>query len=138
MKISHVARLTGASTKAIRHYEAIGLLSNIQRDGTYRVYQSKDVNLIRLIRIAQQLGFKLSEIATCIKPDETATWQDVLALIKTKRATVHEQINTLIQTRDQLDQLIHLLHACDDDEPEPVDLDDIDCELFLSRHPDKP
>jgi MerR family copper efflux transcriptional regulator len=62
MYIGKAAQLSGTTIKAIRHYEAIGLLPAPQREGRYRVYSSQSVELLTLIKCAQQLGFKLKEL----------------------------------------------------------------------------
>ncbi len=41
--IGKVAKITGASCKAIRHYESIGLIPISQRRGKYRVYSERDI-----------------------------------------------------------------------------------------------
>jgi len=66
MYIGVLSKRAGASAKAIRHYEKIGLLQNIQRSGKYRVYDEHHVVIITMIKQAQALGFKLSEIAPLV------------------------------------------------------------------------
>ncbi|WP_404936316.1 MerR family transcriptional regulator [Pseudoalteromonas sp. SG44-8] len=39
------------SIKAIRHYENIGLLTNIERQGCYRIYDNADVEFVSLINV---------------------------------------------------------------------------------------
>lgn len=135
MKISQVSRLTGASPKAIRHYEEIGLLTDIQRQGSYRVYSNRHVNLVRLIRIAQSMGFRLSEMVACMEGGSSLSWTDVLAMMKQKQAEVSQQIESLSQINDQLLELIRELGGCLADEDEQIDLNDIDCGVFLSHFP---
>lgn len=62
MLIGKVAELTGATRKAIRHYEAIELIPSPKRSGTYRTYSEHDVMVISMIRRAQTLGFSLNEL----------------------------------------------------------------------------
>jgi DNA-binding transcriptional MerR regulator len=62
MYIGELARLSGATRKAIRHYEAVGLIPAPARKGKYRMYSEQDVDVIRMIRRAQSLGFKLVEL----------------------------------------------------------------------------
>jgi DNA-binding transcriptional MerR regulator len=59
--IGKAAEITGASRKAIRHYEAIGLLPAPQRRGNYRVYSERQVFMIHMIKHAQIFGFTLAE-----------------------------------------------------------------------------
>ena len=62
MLIGRVSELTGATRKAIRHYESIGLISPPNRMGNYRVYNDHDVMVISMICRAKTLGFSLFEI----------------------------------------------------------------------------
>jgi len=62
MYIGKAAQLSGTTIKAIRHYEAIGLLPEQRRQGQYRVYSAQNVELLMFIECAQQLGFKLKEL----------------------------------------------------------------------------
>lgn len=50
--------------ETIRYYEKVGLLSEPEKDKNgYRVYSRKDIEKIRFIRIAKNLGFSLKEIS---------------------------------------------------------------------------
>ena len=62
MRIGELARLAGTTPKAIRLYEALGLLGAVARVGSYRQYGESDLDRVRLIRQAQALGFRLSEL----------------------------------------------------------------------------
>lgn len=59
--IGEASKLSGASIKAIRHYDSLGLLPSIRRAGSYRVFTEREINTIKLIKQAQEVGFKLSE-----------------------------------------------------------------------------
>jgi DNA-binding transcriptional MerR regulator len=63
MYIGRLAALTGATRKAIRHYESLGLIPAPQRKGSYRVYTEMDVQLVKMIRRAQAVGFNLHELS---------------------------------------------------------------------------
>lgn len=62
MYIGQASKLTGATPKAIRLYERMGLIPTPQRKGRYRVYTDGDVQLIEVVKKAQRLGFRLSEM----------------------------------------------------------------------------
>ena len=62
MRIGELARLAGTTPKAIRLHEALGLLGAAARVGSYRQYGESDLDRVRLIRQAQALGFRLSEL----------------------------------------------------------------------------
>lgn len=62
MRIGEFARRGGISRDTVRFYEKAGLLSpRVGRNG-YRLFDASQLELLRSIRIAQVLGFTLSEI----------------------------------------------------------------------------
>lgn len=62
MLIGQIARASGASIKAIRLYEQLGLISAPPRLGKYRFYEQSSVQVLRCIKQAQGLGFSLKEM----------------------------------------------------------------------------
>ena len=62
MFIGRLAHLTGCTPKAIRLYEALGLIQEPRRSGRYRVYTPHHLAMVQLIRRAQQAGFRLAEM----------------------------------------------------------------------------
>ena len=74
MYINEASKLTGATQRAIRLYESVGLLT-VSRRGKYRVYSQENIHLIKLIKEAQTLGVALSDMVALkgeneeIKPD---------------------------------------------------------------------
>jgi len=102
MYIGKVSELTGASRKAIRYYEEIGLLQDIVRSGNYRIYNEHHIVIISMIKRAQILGFKLSDIAPLIltKHAENRFPLEIAnSIIEEKRA----QIKLEIQKSKDLD-----------------------------------
>ncbi|MDN3544799.1 MerR family transcriptional regulator [Kinneretia asaccharophila] len=60
--IGELARRTGASVKALRLYESLGLIPAPRRRGSYRVYEPAHEEAVRFIRQAQAVGFRLQEL----------------------------------------------------------------------------
>jgi Cu(I)-responsive transcriptional regulator len=72
MKIGSAAAASGVSQRMIRHYETIGLIPRPSRlDSNYRDYGPRDVNRLRFIANARDLGFATEEIAELL-----ALWSD--------------------------------------------------------------
>lgn len=63
LTIGQVAKSVGATPKAVRYYESVGLLRPAGRgDNGYRYYDENHVLQLRFIRRAQRLGLTLTEI----------------------------------------------------------------------------
>ncbi|MGV8899183.1 MAG: MerR family transcriptional regulator [Burkholderiaceae bacterium] len=113
MYIGEIAKRTGASAKAIRHYEALGLLGKIMRTGSYRVYFDSEVRQIALIKQAQALGFRLSELRPLLvgrsyQPD----WLALAQKIGLKRTGIQEEIQRLHRLDMQLAQTKREILEC--------------------------
>jgi MerR family transcriptional regulator, repressor of the yfmOP operon len=73
LKIQEVASELGLTTRSIRYYEELGLLSPAGRsDGSYRLYDASDVERLRFIKgLRDDAGFSLAEISQLLE-DEAA------------------------------------------------------------------
>ncbi len=108
MYIGKLAELTGATPKAIRLYESLGLIPTPSRKGKYRIYADKDVVLINMIRRAQAVGFNLAELKELVAlkaggnrfPIEVA-----MALIARKRETLRNDMDRIISLDRRLTEL---------------------------------
>jgi DNA-binding transcriptional MerR regulator len=56
MKIGELATHTGATRKALRYYEEVGLLEAERLPNGYRDYDERDVRLVRELRALSTLG----------------------------------------------------------------------------------
>lgn len=65
--ISAAARLSGVSTRMVRHYESLGLLAGVARtDAGYRQYSEADVRSLQFIKRSRDLGFSMTGIAELV------------------------------------------------------------------------
>ncbi len=72
MNIGQASKATGVSSKMIRYYESVGLIRPADRtDSNYRDFGERDINELRFIRRARNLGFSVEEIGQLL-----ALWRD--------------------------------------------------------------
>ncbi len=65
--IGRLAELTDTAPDTIRYYERIGLLPRAPRSaGRQRLYRDADVQRLRFIRRARELGFSLEQVASLL------------------------------------------------------------------------
>ena len=69
MHIWQLAKVTGVTIKAIRHYENVGLLEAAQKNGDQ--YLEPHIHVIKLIKMAQSAGFSLKEIFAFLSARQT-------------------------------------------------------------------
>ncbi len=94
--INKLAKLAGISTRTLRYYDELGLLSPIRLSSNgYRIYGQKEVDLLQQILFYRELGLPLEEIKNIIWSkdyDGIAALQGHLSALKAKK----EQIELLI------------------------------------------
>ena len=113
MYIGELARKANTTAKAIRLYESLGLLGKIQRLGKYRVYTDNNVLQVQLIRQAQSLGFRLSELEPVLRTDQgEPDWATIAQHLDQKRAAVRAEIERLHALDDSLLQMQTEIHDC--------------------------
>lgn len=117
MYIGEVAKRTGASPKAIRLYETLGLLPPIERKGKYRFFTDEDVEIIQIIKRAQRLGFKLAEIKTLLDEDvscDAFPWEKTIVLVKQKIEQNKAEISKMEAKNTELFRFVAVLEekAC--------------------------
>ncbi len=64
LRRGEVAAAAGVNIETLRYYERRGLLREPQRSlGGHRLYRPETITILRLIKVAQRLGFTLDEVA---------------------------------------------------------------------------
>jgi DNA-binding transcriptional MerR regulator len=93
--ITELAREFEVTPRAIRHYEAQGLIFP-QRSGQQRVYSKRDRTRLRLTLRGKRLGLALTEIKELIDmyetaPDQSSQLVKLLAVLAKRRAALEQQ-----------------------------------------------
>ncbi len=66
MTIGEVAKRAGVRPSALRYYESVGVLPAPRRVNGRRRYEGEVLDLLAIVRVAQQAGFTLGEIRTLL------------------------------------------------------------------------
>jgi DNA-binding transcriptional MerR regulator len=106
--IGQVAKLTGASRRAIRLYEEMGLIPLPKRRGKYRIYDETTIKAISLIKYAQEAGFTLAELRSFINikvRENRFPIEHAGELIERKRQALNREIEHLEQHQRRLNAL---------------------------------
>lgn len=94
--IQKLAHLAGISTRTLRYYDQIGLLSPARtNEGGYRIYGTKEVDVLQQILFYKEMGLELAQVKEAIQDAEF----DSLAAL-------HSHLEKLIEKRRQIDLLI--------------------------------
>lgn len=108
LTIGHAARLAGVTTKALRHYDRIGLLrpAAVDPHNGYRRYLPEQVSRARLIRRLRELELPLDEIRRLLTLDQAA----FVAALSAHRTRIEARVTRLRGILHTLD------HAINDDD----------------------
>jgi len=115
MNIGQAAAASGVSAKMIRYYDSIGLVRPAGRSASgYRVYDDNDVNTLRFVRRARDLGFPVERIRLLLD-----LWRDRARANSEVKELAAEQVAALGQRIGELEAmrqaLLHLVQACHGD-----------------------
>ncbi len=119
LRIQEVASELGLTTRSIRYYEEIGLLSPAARsDGSYRLYDASDVERLRFIKgLRDDAGFSLAEISQLLEDEavraehraafgSTADPVERRAIIADSLERADRQVGLLRAKIDRLEEMI--------------------------------
>jgi DNA-binding transcriptional MerR regulator len=97
-RIGEVAEETGLSIDTIRFYEKEGLLRHSTRtEGGFRLFGQSQIDTLKFIRNAQELGFALSEIRglLILQREHVPACSHVKELLEGKLSSVDQKIEEL-------------------------------------------
>ena len=104
LQIGQAAQSVGLPPKTLRYYEDLGLISPSRAESGYRVYSGVDLERVRFILRAKQLGFTLNEISDVLvmKDENSEPCDHVASLIESRLAEIETRINNLFDLKAEL------------------------------------
>lgn len=124
--IGDAAAASGVSAKMIRYYESIGLIPQARRSAAgYRFYSDRDVQTLRFIRRARDLGFLVEDIGQLLElwRNDSRSSAEVKRLALDHLAALQAKIKTLEAMCRTLEHLAGHCHG--DNRPECPILDNL-------------
>lgn len=113
--MAEVGRRTGLTRKALRHYEALGLVEPVARtDAGYRLYDGESLRRIELVNRAKVLGLSLAEANEFIHVAEGCCGENhpqLAALVQGKLSETEHRIEELRSLGDTLRGVLDRLEA---------------------------
>ncbi len=126
VNIGTAARLSGISSKMLRHYEAQGMLGEVARtDSNYRQYSLADVHTLRFIRRARDMGFSLEAVNELVSlwHNRRRSSASVKRIAQRHHEELGQRIAALQAMQRSLDTL--LCHCPGNERPDCPILDDL-------------
>lgn len=126
VNIGEAARLSGISTRMVRHYESLGLLGEVHRtDSGYRQYSAAEVHTLRFIKRSRDMGFSMEQVAELV-----SLWHNRRRTSATVKRIAQSHLDELEQRIAAMQgmqrTLAHLVHCCHGDQrPDCPILDDL-------------
>lgn len=127
MTIGKASASSGVPPKTIRFYEELGLLKPAERFANrYRAYDESNIQTLRFIRRARDLGFSLQEIDKLLGlyRNRRRASEDVKRLALAHIAELDHKIAELTRIRDMLTELARRCRG--DQRPECPILDELE------------
>ena len=111
LTIGQAAKHTGLSQKAIRLYEARGLLPATARtEAGYRTFSQRDLGVLHFIRRARSLGLRLEEIKQVIELERGGA-QPCVQVLRLVGAHIREIDRTIAELRTLRSALVEVQEA---------------------------
>jgi MerR family redox-sensitive transcriptional activator SoxR len=109
LAVGDLARRSGVAVSAIHFYERKGLISGWRSGGNQRRYERSALRRIAIVKVAQQLGISLGEIArrfASLPVDRTPGQADWERMAADWREDLDQRIRRMVLLRDRLDGCI--------------------------------
>ncbi len=112
--IGQASKASGISTKMIRHYEEVGLLSAAKRSlSGYRMFNENDLHMLVFIRHARDLGFSIKKIQELLSLwlNKDRASEQVKEIAKQHIVELDNKIQALQLMKEELNDLTNRCHG---------------------------
>jgi Cu(I)-responsive transcriptional regulator len=110
VNIGEAAKASGVSAKMIRYYEETGLIPQPARTASgYRTYATSDVQMLRFVRRARDLGFAMDQIVELL-----ALWRDRSRASADVKRLALEQVQGLKTRIHEMEEMVATLQSLAD------------------------
>lgn len=117
MKIGELARKTGKSVRALRHYEELGLVKPERSEGGFRLYGADGLARVYWISKLQDMGFSLAQVQGLIATVESSgtapeAMQSLREMFRARLSQTRDQVERLLQLERDLAESLAYLEGC--------------------------
>ncbi len=114
LTIGAFARLGGVSPRALRHYEAVGILlpASIGPTNGYRRYRADQLTTLQRIQALQDLGLSLQQLRPLL--EDSITSDDLAAMLRSKRVELMEQVADARARLERVERRLRYLETEDE------------------------
>lgn len=107
--IGTLSKISGVSTRTIRHYEDIGILFCAGNTGAkYRLYSEREIKKLEFILLFKNLGFSLAEIQEILSTNENCT---VVDLFSNQLKLLNDKVAQLSRKKEMLSAVMNIYHT---------------------------
>ena len=143
MQIGVLASRAGITTRTIRYYEELGIISPAERsDGGFRLYSELQLRRLQIVQGLKKLGFELDRIRQLFTLDADAETGGDLARSMTRLLQEHQReidrtINHHVEMKERNARAIEILQGCNNCSIKVFERDCQQCEVYR-QHQDVP
>jgi Cu(I)-responsive transcriptional regulator len=125
MNISQAAQMSGLTSKALRYYESIELLTPGRASNGYREYSRQHVAILQFIHRARASGFSIEDVRELLQlySNPSRRSHDAKLLVQEKLQQIEQQLTSLQEMQKSLRKLSD--SCAGDDSPECGILDQL-------------
>ena len=139
-KIGEFSKICLVSTKALRHWEEVGVLkpAHVDRETSYRYYSIGQLYEVNRILALQAMGLSLQQIRNLMR--EQITHEEIRGMFKLKRAEIQQELEDAQSRLKMLEARLNYIDEDDDSVLQEFDitLKSIDAIPILSMRRDYP